>query len=137
MNGLRIAITLDDRLGIAFNKRRQSSDSRLIDDLIRLSGGKLATTAYSLPLFEGKASPQLLDDPFSTDTAGLIFLELTELDDRLDLIDEIVIYRWNRHYPSDKKIKIDFEKNGFLTTDVYEFEGSSHEKITREILKRQ
>ena len=49
---------------------------------------------------------------------------------------KIVLYRWNRHYPSDVKWEPDLEGLGFALTETTEFPGTSHEKITREVYVR-
>ena len=51
-------------------------------------------------------------------------------------IGSIVIYRWNRHYPSDLRIEGDL-LDGWAAVERMDFEGNSHEKITREIFERQ
>lgn len=54
----------------------------------------------------------------------------------LDDVSEIIIYRWNRHYPSDRKFDIDLNKSGFILYHSEDFVGSSHEKITEEKYKK-
>ena len=45
-------------------------------------------------------------------------------------VEEIIVYKWNRLYPADTYFNIDFEN--WNLTETVDFEGSSHEKITRE-----
>ena len=50
-------------------------------------------------------------------------------------IESIVLFKWNRDYPSDKKADIDLS-NGWVLTQAEDFAGSSHEKKTMEIYKK-
>ena len=51
-------------------------------------------------------------------------------------ISRLIIYNWNRRYPFDRQLDISPAKMGFKLVSVTEFEGSSHEKITKEIYER-
>ena len=53
--------------------------------------------------------------------------------DRLDRISELVIYNWNRRYPSDTRLDIDPAKDGFRMLTLTEFKGNAHERITKEV----
>ena len=52
MRKLTVAVTVDDKMGIAFNKRRQSRDKLLIEDLCKNTEGVIYVTSYSAQLFE-------------------------------------------------------------------------------------
>ena len=54
----------------------------------------------------------------------------------LENTSKIVIYRWNRHYPSDIRWEPDLEGLGFVLQETTQFPGTSHEKITREVYAR-
>ena len=49
-------------------------------------------------------------------------------------IDEIIVYRWNRVYPSDFSCNADFSQ--FTVKSEAELQGSSHEKISKIIYGR-
>ena len=49
-------------------------------------------------------------------------------------VEEIIVYKWNRLYPADTYFNIDL--TGWRLAETLDFEGSSHEKITREIYVR-
>ena len=74
------------------------------------------------------------DAPQSSANDCVYFVE--DLPFSLDRVDSVTIYRWNRLYPSDVKFDVDLNKNGFVLDSIYEFEGSSHEKITEEKYKK-
>jgi hypothetical protein len=64
------------------------------------------------------------------------FAEDVPSEDLLEKTLKIVIYRWNRHYPSDVRWEPDLADMGFTLTETAEFPGTSHEKITREVYAR-
>ena len=138
MRKITVAITVDDKMGIAFNKRRQSRDKKLIEDLCKKTDGIIYVSSYSAPLFEEYADRIcVIDDPMaSCPDGGTCFIEMEHLSDHLDDISELIVYHWNRHYPSDKKLDIDITERGYKMIAKYEFVGSSHDKITKGIYKK-
>jgi hypothetical protein len=138
MRNITVAITVDDRMGIAFNKRRQSRDRLLIADLCENTDGVIYVSPYSAPLFEEYSERvAVLDSPLDDcPDGGCCFVEITELGEYVKDISTLTVYRWNRHYPSDKKLDIDIESCGFTLSQSYEFVGKSHDKITKEIYKK-
>lgn len=134
---MKLIVCIDKFNGTMFNKRRQSRDANLIDDLIELIGSsELYISNYSKPLFEKYNSAQIIDDPSSIlKKDAYYFLEGNTDDIPLNYIDELVIYKWNRHYPADVHFNIDLSL--FKLDSVFDFEGSSHKKITREVYKRK
>ena len=61
------------------------------------------------------------------------FLENRDPEALLPLADRVVIYRWNRHYPSDVRWEGNPADYGFTLAEVMEFPGKSHETITTEV----
>ena len=131
MRKITVAVTVDDRLGIAFNKRRQSSDRILIGDLVDTVSGKIYVSEYSSPLFKDHCDKVIVvDDPLTEcPDGGYCFLEKSYVG-ASDDVGTVIVYRWNRHYPSDMKLDIDLD--GYKMIESTEFIGSSHEKITKE-----
>lgn len=124
---MKLIVCLDDKNGMMFNKRRQSRDKILIENVLELcKGERLYTNEYSLKLFP-ENSVEICENPAEIDD-GYCFAEnfLVNEED----VEEIIAYKWNRLYPADVYFNIDL-KNWTLAESV-EFEGSSHEKITRE-----
>ena len=134
MKKITVAVTVDERMGIAFNKRRQSRDRVLIKDLLDTATGKVYVSEYSLPLFdEYKDRVIVAEDPLAQcPDGGCCFVEMVELMPYIEEIDTLIVYNWNRHYPADKTLDIDLENGRFSLTSSTEFVGSSHEKITKE-----
>ena len=133
MRNLTVAITVDDKMGLAFNKRRQSRDRLLIDDLCKKTDKDIYISSYSALLFEEhKERVKIVDDPLrDCPDGGFCFVEMTELSPYVESISTLIVYHWNRLYPSDKKLDIDVTNCGFKMTAKYEFVGSSHDKITK------
>ena len=133
MRNITVAITVDDRMGLAFNKRRQSRDKKLIDDLCSKTDKDIYISSYSAILFdEHKDRIKIVEDPLSEcPDDGFCFVEMTELGIHIDSISELIIYYWNRLYPSDKKLDINIESTEFKLIKCYDFTGNSHDKITK------
>ena len=49
-------------------------------------------------------------------------------------IEKIIVFWWNRHYPSDRKFDLDLSKWNKVSEE--EFAGYSHEKITKEVYEK-
>ncbi len=130
-----IVVCLDDRDGMAFNRRRQSRDRLLCEDLVRTAGERgLYMSPYSAPLFAEMAKANIRALPDFAVQAGekdLCFFELEPPGKYQKQATGLLIYRWNRHYPAD--IRSDLDMSGWRLLSTEEFAGSSHEKITKEI----
>ena len=133
MRNITVAITVDDKMGLAFNKRRQSRDRLLIDDICKKTDKDIYISSYSALLFEEhKDRVKIVDDPLrDCPDDGFCFVEMTELSPYVESISTLIVYHWNRLYPADKKLDIDIANCGFKMTAKYEFIGSSHDKITK------
>ena len=132
---MTVFICTDDRGGMMFNKRRQSRDKRVIEDVARTADdGAIYITAYSEPLFaESEASVIAVTDPMiSAGDNGYAFIEDLPLAEHADKITRLIIYRWNRLYPSDVSVDIKPRDIGLKLKNKRDFTGTSHDKITRE-----
>ena len=129
---------MDDEGGMLFFGKRQSRDRLLIADLINSASGRpVYASLFSKVLFEEATGVNITDDPVADcPDGGICFIENISLMPILDRIGEIVIYRWNRLYPSDKKIDIEPRDLGFRLKESYDFVGTSHNKITKEVYER-
>ena len=129
---MTLYICLDDRNGLKFNNRRQSRDSAVLEDIRRQLTGSLLIDIFSEKLIREAGIPYVLPP----ETAEDFFAEDIPSDEILDKTSKLVIYRWNRHYPSDVRWEPDLAGMGFILTETTEFAGTSHEKITREVYER-
>lgn len=134
---MRLIVCIDDKSGMAFCNRRQSRDRVLMEDLARYVNGK---TVWIMPYSEALLSQSNLTYCVSSDPindageADFCFLETVDPSNLLHLVDEIVLYKWNRVYPSDTRFSADLSQYSLQSSE--DFAGSSHEKITREVWKR-
>ena len=134
---MNVIVCVDDGMGMTFNNRRQSRDVRACLDMLELSGGDLIIAPYSEKLFRELGGYKLSLNPLDTAGGGeYVFIEDRGLSEHLHKIERLVIYHWNRAYPSDKKLDTPPTQHGFRLVDSYEFEGKSHPRITREIYER-
>ncbi len=127
------AVCIDDENGMTFNHRRQSRDRVLIENLVALCGDrKIFMNEYSSVLFSDYAEQIVVDEDFMEKAGAddICFVENVDLTPYADRIQGVILYRWNRLYPSSTTFDVDL--SGFTLTDTVEFAGSSHDNITRE-----
>ena len=130
---MNLIVCLDERFGMMFNKRRQSSDRGQVADMRELLSGKtLAVSPYTAKLLSG-TDINILVTEVPEKESGYAFIEDTELPS-IDKVEKLIIYRWGRRYPSDKTFTLDM--GAFKLIESFEFSGTSHDKITREIYLR-
>ena len=131
---MTVILTLSDGDGMLFNKRRQSRDRVLIENLMSLIGTKaLYITAFSQKLFDSYSNVKIIDSPENLPEDAFFFVESLPLSPFCKKIEKMIIYRWNRSYPADLYLDTPPSKIGLKLTSTVDFEGHSHEKITREI----
>ena len=129
---MTLYICLDDRNGLKFNKRRQSRDAALLEDIRSQIAGNLRIEPFSEKLIQEAEIPYVL----SPEAAEDYFAEDVPSEELLNQTERLVIYRWNRHYPADVRWDPDLDALGFLLRETADFPGTSHEKITREVYER-
>lgn len=132
---MHIIVCLDDQNGMAFNHRRQSRDRVVTEDICILADGRpLWMNKKSAALFSEASCAATLrvDEDFlaAAPDDALCFVEDAPLAQLLTRIDRLTIYRWNRRYPAD--LYFDLSLDGWRLTGGGEFQGYSHDKITRE-----
>ena len=136
---MKLIICIDDRGGMAFNKRRVGRDREMILDACEYIGDDtLFLESYSEELFAECGLNIIVSDnslKFAEDD-DFVFLERIEPSAYMAAAREIVIYKWNRRYPFDVAMEKMPEDFGFKLESVFEFKGNAHEKITREVYKR-
>lgn len=129
---LTLYLCLDDKGGMLFNKRRQSRDAAVLADMAAGLPGALTIDPFSEKLIAAAGIDyQLAEEPLPEDAH--FFLENRTPEDLLPRTGTLVLYRWNRHYPSDVRWEGQPENDGFTLRESTEFHGKSHEKITKEV----
>ena len=124
---MKLIFCVDDRMGLAFNKRRQSRDRVVIEKILENNRGKKITVSpYSESLFGDVPGVEVRESLSEGETC---FAEREITEEMMKKADELEVYFWNRAYPGDSFAEINEEE--FCLTEEEEFQGSSHEKITR------
>lgn len=127
---MTVYLCLDDRGGLLFNGRRLSRDAVQLADMA--AEGPLTVDAFSEKLLASAGIPcALAEETLPADCR--FFLENREPASVLPLAEKVVIYRWNRQYPSDVRWEGTPADYGFSLTETSEFPGKSHERITKEV----
>ena len=124
---MKLIVCLDDNNGMMFNNRRQSRDRVLVENVLELCNDeKLYTNEYSAKLFPENTVEMF--ESIDNIEEGYCFAENFTVNE--EYVEEIIVYKWNRLYPADTHFNISLKNWNIIET--VEFEGSSHEKITRE-----
>ena len=129
---MTVFICIDDNNGMMFNNRRQSRDSAVVSKIVEMSnGGRLFMNGYSSKLFDG--IDVLVCENFmeKAESGDFCFAENISLSDFDEKIKTLVLFKWNKIYPSDKKM--DILLDGRTLEQTFDFEGSSHDIITCEV----
>lgn len=131
---MKVIVFLDNKNGMMFNKRRQSRDKAATDVVCEIcQGNVLWMNDYSYSVYgnlEGVEIKCCQDFMQKADTGEYALAETENLKVFEENIEELLVFRWNRVYPSDKKLELDL--SGWKCTAEKEFLGNSHEKITLE-----
>ena len=130
-----LVVCIDDLGGMLFNRRRQSQDRLLRQDLLREAAGRpLWMNAYSAKQFD--PAPENLrvaeDFPAQAGKGEFCFFENVNPVPWLEKAEMIVLYHWNRHYPADRWFPQPLP--GWTVQRRSDFPGASHETITKEVL---
>ena len=134
---MKLIFCVDDNNGMMFNNRRQSQDSVLRERIVALcSGCVLWMSEYSAKQFCGTEALKA-DNDYMSKAADDDYCLVEDLDYSLFHCSEVVLYKWNRHYPADRYFEEDLKAQGFRLASKHEFAGSSHKKITEEIYKNR
>lgn len=130
-----LIICVDDNNGMMFNNRRQSQDRELRKRIGELSEGqKLFMNNYSFKQFEDYEYDNIIVDENFMDKAengDYCFVENTDIKNYNSNIEKLIIYKWNRKYPSNVKFSLSLQEWDLKSS--FDFKGYSHEKITEEV----
>ena len=120
-----------------FNHRRLSRDRRVCEKILDYSNEKeLWMNAYSRKLFTDLTDINSIqvDEEFLDKSQSICFVENQDITPYLPKIDTLVLFQWNRDYPADFFFTLDLSQWNLISTE--DFEGTSHEKITMEVYKK-
>lgn len=131
-----VIVCVDERSGMLFHHRRQSQD-RVVRAriLAETRFGRLWMNRYSYGQFT--ASPpghiQVAEDFLARAGVGdTCFVEDQPLQPWRNKIEGLLLYRWNRSYPSDFALDLALGRDWVLQSRE-DFAGYSHKIITKEV----
>lgn len=131
-----LVVCIDDKGGMLFNGRRQSQDRLLREDLLLEAGGApLWMNAYSARQFApAPENVRVADDfPSQAGPGEYCFFEDVDPVPWLEEAEMVILYHWNRRYPSDSP-RFPQPLTGWSVKRKLDFAGFSHEWITKEVL---
>lgn len=118
-----------------FNRRRQSQDRLLREDLLRETGGApLWMNAYSARQFAPPPENLRVADDFPSQAGPgeYCFFEDVDPVPWLEKAEMVILYHWNRRYPADRYFPQPLV--GWSVKRTEDLAGFSHEWITKEVL---
>lgn len=134
---MNLIVCLDETGGMTFNKRRQSSDRVVRENMLRMIGdNNLYVNSYTAKQFteDGKSKIIVEDDCLARAKQGdYVFVENISVSSYLSDIEQIIVYRWKRKYPADFFFDIELTPAEWELFLSEEFTGYSHECIEKEI----
>lgn len=135
LDNCALLLTCDQRGGLAFNRRRQRRSKVVIADMLELADQPIYIRECSEKLFS-PGEYVLFDNILDVPAGQFVFEELgNDSECYKDKYCEIVLYRWQRNYPSDVYLP-DGLLNSYTLEDSREIQIGSEEFVTVEIYKR-
>lgn len=135
-----VIVCLDDKNGMMFNRRRQSQDRCLRERVIDMTAGKvLRMNQYSAEQFDLESiSCAIVGDTFLENAVEgeCCFVENVALAPYEKNIEKVIVFRWNRTYPSDFHLDLVLDDSSWELIETEEFSGYSHDVITMEVYKK-
>ena len=118
---------VDNSMGLRFNGRRCSRDREVCRDVLARAGRALWLRPESAALFRDFPEAQLhpVESLGDVPEGAACFWETPAGDAEAE---EILLYLWNRDYPSDEKFQ--FPTGAWTCAEETEFPGFSHPVIT-------
>ena len=129
---------VDDAMGMMFHQRRLSQDKCVLADIgLVCDGASLWVSPYSEKLFKGYNVQLKISEEFLAlcEETDFCFLEDRRIGVYEERMSKIILYYWNRKYPSDIQLNLDWDK--WKLEGQTEFPGNSHEKITKQFYIRR
>lgn len=129
---MTLIFCVDDNFGLMFNKRRQSRDSAVLEDIKNcFAGEKILISPYSEKLFKDMGVDYEVCEDFEKQN-GIYFVEDKYSPDLPNMADEVILYHWGKVYPADVKFDIALLSTNFALANSTTFKGTSHNEIRKE-----
>lgn len=146
---MKFIFVLDQKNGMMFNYRRQSFDQaiikKIVEDVNKIKG-RLWLSDYSKELFASYDVNMMPLEEFDLSKANekdFVFVENIDVDLEAMIADkemsvELNFYRWDKVYPSDKKMTFTKELlDTFFVKNSYELSGETHDVISVEVWNKK
>lgn len=138
-----LVVCVDDGMGMMFNKRRQSKDAKVREDMLKMVplDQKLFVTTYTARQFLPEEQERIAVSEDGLAEKGLpgagefFFAEDTDVTGLENIAEQVVLYRWMRAYPSD--VKFTFDLSGYELISSEDFVGNSHPEMKKEIYRKR
>ena len=136
-----VIVCVDDKLGMAFNHRRQSMDDTLRRKIVEFCGDhKIWMRAYTAKQFGqyDNATNLIADEDYLSKAAAEDYA-MVETDSILPFASDIqglVLCRWNRTYPADTFLEVPGNIADWEISVINEIPGTYHPEITMEYWRR-
>ena len=132
---MHLIVCVDQNNGMSFNRRRQSRDRTVPEDVMKMAqGATVRMEEVSASLFSAYGGIMVSGDFLEAAQAGdYCFAERLPLPEAPETL---ILYRWNRVYPGDVFLDFRPEAQGMTLVSSEDFSGSSHKRITREIWRK-
>ena len=132
---MKLIVCVDDNMGMAFNRRRQSMDRAVRARLLeRVGGAPLWMTPYSAKQFtEPVEHLHTAEDCQQRVGAGEFCFVETQPIAAPEQIEALILYRWERTYPADLHFALPKQ---LRLVERTKFQGYSHPELTEEIYTR-
>ena len=131
---MKILVCVSRDMGIAFNNRRQSRDAVLCEDVITMSSGNTLRIHPKSEILFPEATNLAVSETYLSEAEQNDYCFYEGYGDICwENVDSVILYHWNRAYPSDTFFKM---PKGFTLTEQIKFSGKSHPEITREVWQK-
>lgn len=133
---MKLIVCVDDKCGVLFNNRRVSADKEVIKHILNITAdGTLMCGGYSAGLFPDGSVCIREDLADTSSDMAYYFLEGQDPAPIADQVRELIVYRWNRIYPSDYRFPMDLFDSRMRKVSQGQFPGRSHNLITWEVYR--
>lgn len=137
---MTVIVCVDDDFGMMFGKRRQSQDKALRARILEITGeNSLYMNEYSSRQFKEENTENIkISEDFlqKSEKGSFCFVENLPLIPFENKIEKLIVYKWNRRYPSDMKFDIPLSGGKWKLIKTEDFKGNSHDKITEEVYSK-
>ena len=129
---MHLIFCVDEKDGLSFCGRRLSRDREVYAHILRICEGHLLWTApSSATLFCDGSVVADTDFLMKASQGDYCFVENPLQTEAISGLESVILYHWNRHYPSTEKFSRSL-LDGMRLIETVEFPGSSHDNITME-----